>query len=44
MQTIAARTVKLHDLKTKFGLERVEDEAFFSEWLEELPELSEGDR
>jgi hypothetical protein len=44
MQTIAARTVKLHDLKSKFGLERVEDESFFSEWLEELPELSESDR
>jgi hypothetical protein len=44
MQTIPARTVKLHDLKSKFGLERVEDESFFSEWLEELPELSESDR
>jgi hypothetical protein len=44
MQTIAARTIKLHDLKSKFGLERVEDDSFFSEWLENLPELSESDR
>jgi hypothetical protein len=44
MQTIAARNVKLHDLKTRFGLERVEDDSFFSEWLENLPELSESDR
>jgi hypothetical protein len=43
-QTIAARSVKLHDLKSKFGLERVEDDSFFSEWLENLPELSEVDR
>jgi hypothetical protein len=26
---IAARTVKLHDLKTKFGLQWVEDDQFF---------------
>jgi hypothetical protein len=44
MQTIAARNVKLHDLKSKFGLERVEDDSFFSEWSENLPELSESDR
>jgi hypothetical protein len=43
-QTIAARTGELHDLKSKFGLERVEDDSFFSEWLENLPELSERDR
>jgi hypothetical protein len=28
-QTIAACKVKLHDLKTKFGLQQVQDEAFF---------------
>jgi hypothetical protein len=26
VQTVPARKIKLHDLKAKFGLERVEDE------------------
>jgi hypothetical protein len=45
-QTIAARKVKLHDLKTKFGLQQVYDDAFFAEWQHDLPELtaSESDR
>jgi len=43
-RAIAARTVKLHDLKSKFGLERSEDESFFSEWLENLPELTDTER
>lgn len=43
-QAIAARKVKLHDLKTKFGLQRVEDEQFFREWLDELPELTAVER
>lgn len=43
-EAIAARTVKLYDLKSKFGLERIEDDSFFSEWLENLPELTETER
>lgn len=43
-QSIAARTVKLHDLKAKFGLQRVEAESFFQEWLTDLPELSDGEQ
>ncbi|MBC7881864.1 MAG: restriction endonuclease subunit R [Anaerolineae bacterium] len=43
-QTIAARNVKLHDLKAKFGLQRVEAESFFQEWLGDLPELADGER
>ncbi|WP_339366784.1 restriction endonuclease subunit R [Gloeocapsa sp. PCC 7428] len=43
-QAIAARKVKLHDLKTKFGLQRVEDDQFFREWLDELPELTAVER
>ncbi|MBD2111525.1 MULTISPECIES: type I restriction endonuclease [Cyanophyceae] len=39
-QTIAARKVKLHDLKTKFGLQQVHDDAFFTEWQHDLPELT----
>lgn len=43
-QTIAARKVKLHDLKTKFGLQQVYDDAFFTEWQDDLPELADAER
>lgn len=43
-QTVAARNVKLHDLKAKFGLQRVETEVFFREWLDDLPELVEEEQ
>lgn len=43
-QTIAARKIKLHDLKTRFGLQQVQDEAFFPEWLNDLPELTGVER
>ena len=43
-QILAAKNVKLHDLKAKFGLQRVEDDLFFREWLEELPALSEAEQ
>lgn len=43
-QTIAARKVKLHDLETKFKLEWVSDETFFSEWSEDLPEITESEQ
>lgn len=39
-QAIAARNIKLHDLKVKFGLQAVEDELFFPEWLNDLAELT----
>jgi hypothetical protein len=44
VQTVAARNVKLHDLKTNFGLQRVEEEQFFREWLDNLPDLNERER
>ena len=43
-QTIAARKIKLHDLKTKFGLQQVRDDAFFAEWQHDLPELTASER
>lgn len=43
-QTIAARNVKLHNLKTKFGLQRVDEGSFFQEWLIDLPALSDGEQ
>ncbi len=43
-QTLAARNVKLYDLTAQFGLQWVEDESFFSEWVEERPELTATER
>jgi hypothetical protein len=43
-QTIAARKVKLHDLKATLGLQRVQDEAFFPEWQRDLPDMTTLDR
>ncbi|MGC1309825.1 MAG: restriction endonuclease subunit R [Phormidesmis sp.] len=43
-QTIAARKIKLHDLKTKFGLQLVQDESFFSEWADNLPKITETEQ
>lgn len=39
VQTIQAQNINLHDLKESFGLERTDDEQFFREWQDELPEL-----
>lgn len=43
-QTVAARKIKLHDLKAKFGLQMAQDESFFFEWLEDLPEATETEK
>jgi hypothetical protein len=43
-QTVPARTVKLHDLKTRFGLQQTQDETFFPEWIVNLPALTEAER
>lgn len=40
-QTIAARKLKLADLKERFNLHYTEDGAFFTEWQEPLPPLKE---
>ena len=34
----------LDEVKTKFGLQQVEDELFFSEWQESLSELADSDK
>jgi len=44
LQTIQARNVTLHDLSTKFGLQLVEDEHFFREWQDNLPEITSVDK
>ncbi|MEO1184053.1 MAG: type I restriction endonuclease subunit R, partial [Cyanobacteria bacterium J06636_27] len=32
------------DVENRFGLVRIEDEQFFSEWCDELPSLTETDK
>jgi len=41
IQTIPAQTIELHDLIENFGLQRSEDEQFFREWQDNLPELTD---
>ncbi|NES22736.1 MAG: restriction endonuclease subunit R [Symploca sp. SIO3E6] len=40
VQTIQAKAVTLHDLDNLFGLQLLEDQQFFPEWQENLPELT----
>ncbi|WP_211178600.1 MULTISPECIES: type I restriction enzyme HsdR N-terminal domain-containing protein [Brasilonema] len=41
VQTIQAKDINLAHLSEKFGLERIEDEQFFRDWQDNLPELSD---
>jgi len=41
VQTIQAKNVTLEELKTLFGLQLVQDEDFFREWQEDLPEITD---
>ncbi|MGB7890529.1 MAG: hypothetical protein WCF82_01180 [Microcoleus sp.] len=40
-QSIQAKTLTLHDVKTKFNFQLCEDEQFFREWIDYLPEISD---
>ncbi|MDY6785243.1 MAG: restriction endonuclease subunit R [Cyanobacteriota bacterium] len=44
VQTIQAKNVTLRELHTKFGLQFVEDENFFREWQDDLPEIIEVEK
>jgi hypothetical protein len=44
MQTILAQDITLHDLTAKFGLMQTEDEQFFREWQDNLPEVTEQEK
>ncbi|MEP0885272.1 restriction endonuclease subunit R [Trichocoleus sp. ST-U3] len=44
VQTIPARDITLHDLETKFGLTFVENDQFFREWQDNLPEISDSQK
>lgn len=44
VQSKPAKSIRLADLRSQFGLQRTEAEAFFPEWLEALPELTEAEK
>jgi hypothetical protein len=44
VQTIQARNVTMYDLETQFKIEWVEDDQFFREWQDNLPEISEAEK
>ncbi|MEG4502045.1 restriction endonuclease subunit R [Microcoleus sp. F6_B4] len=44
VQTIKARNVTMYDLRTKFGIELVEDDHLFREWQDDLPEISDYEK
>jgi hypothetical protein len=43
-QTIQSKTLTLHDVKTKFNFQFCEDEQFFREWIDDLPEITEVEK
>lgn len=43
VQTLQAKEITLRDLIVKFGIQLVEDEQFFWEWQDNLPELTPVD-
>ena len=44
VQTIQARDITLHELETRFGLTLVEDEQFFREWQDNLPDITASEK
>ncbi|MEG4579293.1 hypothetical protein QUA71_06605 [Microcoleus sp. MON1_C5] len=42
--TIQDRNVTRYDRETKFKIEWVEDDQFFREWQDDLPEISEAEK
>lgn len=44
VRTIQAKNLTLHEVQEKFGLQLVQDDPFFEDWLNELPELTTGEK
>jgi hypothetical protein len=44
VKTIQARDISLYELEEKFGLQLVTDSSFFTEWTENLPILTDGEK
>ena len=43
-QTIQAKTLTLRDVKTKFNFQLAEDEQFFREWIDDLPDITDEEK
>jgi len=41
VQTIPAKDLTLYDVKVKFGLKLSEDDQFFRQWIDDLPEITD---
>ena len=44
VETIQAQNISLNELIEKFGLERTDDQQFFREWQDNLPELTDSEK
>lgn len=44
VQTLYASKLNLYDVESRFHLRFTDDEQFFREWLDNLPEISDQDR
>ncbi|NET59752.1 MAG: restriction endonuclease subunit R [Symploca sp. SIO2E6] len=44
VETIQAHNIELYQLKEKFSLQRTDDDQFFREWQEDLPQLSDEEK
>ncbi|NJM69866.1 MAG: DUF2959 domain-containing protein [Scytonema sp. RU_4_4] len=44
VQTIQAKDITLLELETNFGLQLVENEQFFREWQDNLPEITDAEK
>ncbi len=44
VQTIGARNITFYELETNFNLQLVEDEQFFREWQDNLPEITDSEK
>ncbi|NEP13673.1 MAG: restriction endonuclease subunit R [Symploca sp. SIO2C1] len=43
VQTLPAKEITLQELTDKFGLQLIEDEQFFREWQDQLPEITQAE-
>lgn len=43
-QTFQSKTLTLRDVKTKFNCQLAEDEQFFREWIDDLPEITDEEK
>jgi predicted type IV restriction endonuclease len=44
VETIPASELALHEIEIKFGLQEIQNESFFREWQENLPELTGSEK